>query len=62
MVYLEMRDEFLNYMVLIYFLMFRVFNVIIVDDINGYFFVIIRNEDLLLVVKIFVLMVDVFFF
>lgn len=62
MVYLEIRDEFLNYMVLIYFLMFRVFNVIIVDDINGYFFVIIRNEDLLLVVKIFVLMVDVFFF
>ena len=62
MVYLETRDEFLNYMAAIHFSTSRVFNAIIVDDMNGYFPATIRNEDLPLVAKIFALTVDAFLF
>ena len=62
MVYLETREEFLNYMASIHFLTSRVFNAIIVDDMNGYFPATIRNEDLPLVAKIFALTVDAFLF
>ena len=62
MVYLETKEEFLNYMASIHFSTSRVFNAIIVDDINGYFPAAIRNEDLPLVAKIFALTVDAFLF
>lgn len=62
MVYLETREEFLNYMASIHFTTSRVFNAVIVDDINVYFPATIRNEDLPLVAKIFALTVDAFLF
>lgn len=62
MVYLESREEFLNYMASIHFSTSRVFNSIIVDDINEYFPETIRNEDLPAVAKIFALTVDAFLF
>lgn len=62
MVYLETRDEFLNYMASIHFSTSRVFNAIIVDDINVYFPTTIKNEDLPVVAKIFALTVDAFLF
>lgn len=62
MVYLESREEFLNYMASIHFSTSRVFNAILVDDINEYFPATIRNEDLPVVAKIFALTVDAFLF
>lgn len=62
MVYLETREEFLNYMASIHFSTSRVFNAIIVDDINVYFPTTIKNEDLSVVAKIFALTVDAFLF
>lgn len=62
MVYLETREEFLNYMASIHFSTSRVFSAIIVDDVNAYFPATIRNEDLSLVAKVFALTVDAFLF
>lgn len=62
MVYLETREEFLNYLASIHYSTSRVFDAIIVDDINEYFPATIRNEDLPLVAKIFALTVDAFLF
>lgn len=62
MVYLETREEFLNYMASIHFSTSRVFSAIIVDDINAYFPATNRNEDLSLVAKVFALTVDAFLF
>ena len=62
MVYLETREEFLNYMASIHMSTAKVFNAIIVDNIDAYFPANMRNEDLSLVAKIFALTVDAFLF
>lgn len=62
MAYLESREEFLNYMASIHFSTSRVFNAVLVDDINEYFPATIRNEDLPAIAKIFALTVDAFLF
>lgn len=62
MVYLETKEEFLNYMASIHFSTSRVFSTIIVDDINVYFPATIKNEDLPVLAKIFALTVDAFLF
>lgn len=62
MVYLETREEYLNYMASIHFSTSRLFTAVIVDDINAYFPATIKNEDLSLVAKVFALTVDAFLF
>lgn len=62
MVYLETREEFLNYMASIHFSTSRQFSAIIIDDINAYFPATIRNEDLSVVAKVFALTMDAYLF
>ena len=62
MVYLETKEEFLNYMASIHMSTARVSHAIIVDNIDAYFPANMRNEDLSLVAKIFALTVDAFLF
>jgi len=62
MVYLETREEFLNYMASIHFSTSRLFSAVIVDDISTYLPATIRNEDLSVVAKVFALTVDAFLF
>ena len=62
MVYLETKEEFLNYMASIHMSTARVSHAIIVDNIDAYFPANMRNEDLSSVAKIFALTVDAFLF
>ena len=62
MVYLETKEEFLNYMASIHMSTARVSHAFIVDNIDAYFPANMRNEDLSLVAKIFALTVDAFLF
>ena len=61
-IYLETREDFLNYMASVHFSTSRLFSALIVDDVNAYFPATIRNEDLSLVAKVFALTVDAFLF
>ena len=62
MVYLETKEDYLNYMASIHFSTSRKFSSIIVDDLSTYLPASIRNEDLSSVAKLFALTVDAFVF
>ena len=62
MVYLETKEDYLNYIASIHFSTSRKFSSIIVDDLSAYLPATIRNEDFSSVAKLFALTVDAFVF
>lgn len=61
-VYLETREEYLNYMASIHFSTSRPFSAVIIDGINAFVPSTIKKEDLSSVAKVFALTVDSFLF
>jgi len=61
-VYLDTREEYLNYMSSIHFLTSLKFNAVIVDGIDAYFPATIKKEDLPIVARVMALTVDAFLF
>lgn len=61
-VYLDTREEYLNYMSSIHFLTSLKFNAVIVDGIDAYLPTTIKKEDLSIVARVMALTMDAFLF